>query len=110
MAPGQATFPGRADTPRSPASRATKRSRLRARCCYRCLHSGQLGVAALRPAERPRRPPRRPGWVLHTVQFSIPLRLYRITRVAHTDPRTSVVLAHSDLTPLTPVMACATSA
>ncbi len=24
--------------------------------------------------------------MLHTVQFSIPLRLYRITRVAHTDP------------------------
>ena len=43
-------------------------------------------MAALRPAERPRRPPRRPGWVLHTVQFSIPFRLYRITRVAHTDP------------------------
>jgi hypothetical protein len=43
-------------------------------------------VAALRPAERPRRPPRRPGWVLHTVQFSSPLQLYRITRVAHTNP------------------------
>src|SRR5216684_3061286 len=86
MAPGQATFPGRADTPRSPASRATKRSRLRARCCYRCLHSGQLGVAALRPSERPRRPPRRPGWVLHTVQFPIPVWLYRITRVAHPNP------------------------
>jgi hypothetical protein len=24
--------------------------------------------------------------VLHTVQFSIPLRLYRITRVAHANP------------------------
>ena len=24
--------------------------------------------------------------MLHTVQFSIPLRLYRITRVAHTSP------------------------
>jgi len=43
-------------------------------------------VAALRPSERPRRPPRRSGWVLHTVQFSSPLQLYRITRVAHTNP------------------------
>ena len=43
-------------------------------------------MAALRPSERPRRPPRRPGWVLHTVQFSNPLRLYRITRVAHANP------------------------
>jgi RES domain len=43
-------------------------------------------VAALRPAERPRRPPRRPGWVLHTVLFPSPLRLYRITRVAHPSP------------------------
>jgi len=43
-------------------------------------------VAALRPAERPRRVPRRPGWVLHTLQLPAPLRLYRITRVAHPAP------------------------
>lgn len=42
-------------------------------------------MAALRPSERPRRPPKRPGWALHTVQFSIP-GLYRITRVAHPNP------------------------
>ena len=43
-------------------------------------------MAALRPAERPRRTPRRSGWVLHTVQISSPLWLYRITRVTHTNP------------------------
>jgi hypothetical protein len=43
-------------------------------------------VPALRPAERPRRVPRRPGWILHTLQFPAPLRLYRITRVVYPDP------------------------
>lgn len=43
-------------------------------------------MAALRPAERPRRVPRRPGWVLHALQLPAPLRLYRITRVAHPAP------------------------
>lgn len=43
-------------------------------------------MPALRPAERPRRPPRWPGWRLRTLQFPPKLGLYRVTRVAHDNP------------------------
>jgi len=98
--------------PTSNAAEApTTTERLRARCCYGCLRTGQLAVAALRPSEHPRRRPRGLGWVLHTVQFSTPFRLYRITRVAHTTPafysrgRTLSTITPGQTPPLRPAFA-----